>query len=82
MMLETGKYYVDGYGAIQCIESRFQEGMWTTSQNLFRIDGQYFNESKSKRDLIMEINIDDYKVFLQEQMNRHIGAKNGGVHQC
>lgn len=71
MTIEVGKFYVDGYGCIHYIESIFNEGMWTTNCNLFDSNGQYFDD-KTKRDLIMEIDKDDYKVFLEQQINKHI----------
>ena len=72
MTIKVGKYYVDGYGCIHYIDSTFQDGWWTSSCNLFKSDGQYFDNEKSKRDLIMEIDIEDYRLFLEQQMNKHI----------
>lgn len=79
MNIEVGKYYVDGCGCIHKVKEEFQGYKWTSTMNAFHSDGQYFDDRPSDRDLIMEINVADYFVFLNQQMEKHIakGVSSG-----
>lgn len=79
MNIEIGKFYVDGNGSIHKIIEEFQGYKWTSNMSGFNPDGQYLDDRLSNRDLIMEINVADYFVFLSQQMEKHIakGVSSG-----